>query len=129
MFNNHKNNLLWLKILILASIFYLLPSLVEAACGDDIGLSCAAGSSIPTGVPTLEVILGTVIRLILSVVGVLFFMMILYSGYNWLTAAGSEEKIKKAKRTIAHAVIALAIILASYMIVNLILSNLQQAMK
>lgn len=106
----------------------VIPLLAAAQCsGDDIGLCSAAGLFIPTGVPEPVAIIGTVIRLVLSVVGVIFLIMILYAGYNWMTAAGKEEQIRMAKRTIAHGAIALVIILGSYIIVNFVLSSLQKA--
>ena len=38
----------------------------------------------------------------------------LYSGFNWMTAAGDEEKITKAKSTIRASIIGLLIIISAY---------------
>ncbi len=130
MINKNTTYLLLTWLFSIAIVFCLLSTpVIAAVCSDDIGLCQAAGWVIPTGVPTPVAILGAIIRLILGIVGVIFFIMILYAGYNWMTAAGNEEKIRSAKIIIAHATIALAIILGSYVAVNFVLTNLQQSMR
>ncbi|MEK7538198.1 MAG: hypothetical protein AAB619_04480, partial [Patescibacteria group bacterium] len=43
--------------------------------------------------------------------------MIIYGGFTWLTAAGNEENVEKAKRIISAAVIGLIVILLAWAIV------------
>ena len=43
-------------------------------------------------------------------------MLFRSGGYNWMTAAGEEEKVRKAKDTIWRAVIGLTITIGSYAI-------------
>ena len=59
-------------------------------------------------------IMGTIISLV-GVVGVLTFV---YAGVLWMTAAGNEEKISKAKKTMIYAVIGIAAIFGSYTVLN-----------
>lgn len=61
-------------------------------------------------------IIGTGIRVMLSLLGVIFIFLIIVAGYNWMTAAGDQEKITKAKHTIRSAIIGLLIIVASFAI-------------
>lgn len=75
-----------------------------------------AGYSSSTGPSTLLEILGTGIRVGLSLLGVIFIILILLAGYNWMTAAGDEEKITKASKTIRAAIIGLLIIVAAFAI-------------
>src|SRR3989344_1501165 len=48
-----------------------------------------------------------IIQVALSLLGVLLIVLILYAGFLWMTAAGSEEKISKAKKIIGAAIIGL----------------------
>lgn len=48
--------------------------------------------------------------------GMIFVSLIVYAGYIWLTAAGLEEPINKAKSIITNAVVGLVIILSAYVI-------------
>lgn len=57
-----------------------------------------------------------VITAFLGLLGIIFIILILYAGYNWMTAAGDEQKVTKAKDTIQKAIIGLIIIVAAYAI-------------
>jgi hypothetical protein len=48
----------------------------------------------------------------------------LWAGFKWMTSAGNTEAIKKSRETIINAVIGLAIIFASYVIVNFVMERL-----
>jgi len=61
-----------------------------------------------------------VITTILALVGALFVILFIYGGFNWLTSAGSEEKIGKAKKTLTYAVIGVVIIGTAYSITSFI---------
>ncbi len=65
---------------------------------------------------TFSFILGTVVSAFLGLLGVIFMVLIIYAGYNWMTAEGEEEKVKKAKDTIRQAIIGLVLIIAAYAI-------------
>jgi len=64
--------------------------------------------------------LGSTLRVViegfLGLLGVIFIILIIIAGYNWMTAAGDEQKVTKAKDTIQRAIIGLIIILAAYSI-------------
>lgn len=60
----------------------------------------------------------------LSIIGVVFFIFMVYAGMKWLTSRGNEEAVKKAQNTMVGASIGLMVILASYAITNLIFSRL-----
>ena len=68
-----------------------------------------------------------IIQVALSLLGVLLIVLILYAGFLWMTAAGSEEKISKAKKIIGAAIIGLAIILSAYLITAFVISQLIDA--
>lgn len=69
-------------------------------------------------------IIGTVISTLLSLLGVIFIVLMLYAGYNWMTAAGEESKVETAQETIKRAIIGLIIVVGSYALQQLIFSKL-----
>jgi cbb3-type cytochrome oxidase subunit 3 len=71
-----------------------------------------------------EVLVGRVIRIALSFLGVIFFVLMLYGGFLWMTAAGNEDRVTKAKNLIIAAVTGMIIVLASYAISYFILREL-----
>ncbi len=79
-----------------------------------------------TGKPTLTVpqLIGQVIGVALSFVGAIFFILVLYAGFLWMTAFGSSEKVDKAKDILLHAAIGLVIVLAAYAISTFVFSAL-----
>ncbi len=56
----------------------------------------------------------------LSILGLALFVMILYAGFEWLTAAGNPGQISKAKTRIQNAILGAILLLSSYIILNLI---------
>ena len=52
----------------------------------------------------------------LGFVGIIFLIMIIYSGFEWMTGGGNEEKIKEAKKRLQHSIIGLLIIGAAFAI-------------
>ena len=59
---------------------------------------------------------GEIIGLVLSFVGVLFLMLVIYAGILWMTAQGNEQKVTKAKDLLINAVVGLVIVFAAYAI-------------
>ena len=75
--------------------------------------------------------LGVAMGMVLSFLGTIFVILIIYGGFLWMTARGNEEQSKKAKNIIRDAVIGVIIILASgtimYFIMMLPTINFQPA--
>lgn len=61
-------------------------------------------------------IVSNVIKTALSVVGIIFFILIVYGGFNWMMARGNEQQITKSKNTVFAAVIGLVVVLGAYAI-------------
>lgn len=76
---------------------------------------------------SLGMVVATAIKGFLGLLGVIFIILIVLAGYNWMTAAGDEEKIKKATSTIRSAIIGLLIIIAAYSITYFVFQNLPGA--
>ncbi len=73
---------------------------------------------------SLGQVVSYVIKFVLSLLGIIFVILIIYAGFMWMTAAGNEEKITQAKKTMASATIGLAIVLAAYAITYFVIDQL-----
>ncbi|MBU1612848.1 hypothetical protein KKC87_00230 [Patescibacteria group bacterium] len=69
-----------------------------------------------TTATTLSETVGTLIKTVLSLVGVIFLILTIYAGVLWMTAGGNEENVTKARKILTFAVTGLIIILAAYSI-------------
>ncbi len=63
------------------------------------------------------------IQWILGFLGLIAVLIILYGGFTWMTSAGNEEKIAKAKKIIQSALIGMIVILLSWAIVTFVFSR------
>jgi hypothetical protein len=63
-----------------------------------------------------------IINIALSIFGLLFTGMIIYSGYTWMFSGGNEEKVAKAKKMLISSVVGAVIIMMSFAITMLIKS-------
>ncbi len=82
----------------------------------------AAGYSAPVD-PRVTAI--NVVRIILTLVGTIVFIIAVYAGFTWMTAGGDEEKISKATALLRNCVIGLAIIMLAYAI-TIAIANIAQ---
>ncbi len=76
---------------------------------------------------TLPVLIGNIVNALLTVLGIVFMVLIVYSGFLYLTDAGGGEKVKKAKSIMTQSIIGLVIILAAYAISRYVISALTTA--
>jgi len=65
---------------------------------------------------TLTIFIGNVIAVFLGLLGVVFLILMIVAGFNWMTAGGNEEKVSKAGHTIKVAIIGLLIVIGSFAI-------------
>jgi len=63
---------------------------------------------------TLENRISTIIKLVLSVLGIVFLTLMFLAGNDWMQAAGNEEKVKKAQASIRNLLIGLVFVLIAY---------------
>lgn len=61
-------------------------------------------------------VVGTFINAALSLVGLIFLGLMIYSGIMWMTARGEEEQITKARKIIYASIIGLFITVSAYAI-------------
>ena len=70
--------------------------------------------------------MGQVIKAILSVVGLIFLVLMVYAGMLWMTARGDEGKVEKSKEIITAAIIGLAITVSAYAITVFVVSRFSE---
>jgi len=68
-----------------------------------------------------------IIQLVLGFLGLLFFIIIIVAGYQWLTSGGNEDKISHARDRIKNALIGLVVILFAYILTVFIINQLVNA--
>jgi len=76
---------------------------------------------------TLPAMIGKMINAALGMIGIVVVLLIIYGGFLWMTAGGSEEKVTKGKKMITNAFIGLIIVFAAYAITNFVVSSVMGA--
>ena len=124
----------------LVAAFALAPTavLAQATTRSAGGLFANIRSNIETsgimpGTATdAQQVIGGIITGVIGLLGVIFFILILYGGYLWMTARGNEQQIEKAKNIIKSSTIGLAVVLGAYLItfivVQLLISQTQTSL-
>ena len=73
---------------------------------------------------TLPQLIGQIINIVLTLLGMVFLILVLYAGFLWMTAQGDDKVVGKAKDIIRQAIIGLIVIVAGFAISNFVLGNL-----
>ena len=119
----HVLSLIILTIFGLFMISAVSPALADSSLvNSQVGLKQVGDQAFGNSVPQdPRVIVAKVINVILTFMGVLFLVLIILGGFQYMTAAGNEEKTKKAVGLISNAVIGLVIIMVSWMITRYVI--------
>lgn len=108
------------------SIFFGMPaSTIAQGIKDHSILDTVAGKAGVTGQANAQDVVGTAIKAILSVVGLIFLILMVYAGILWMTARGEEAKVEKAKEIIQAAVIGLFVTVSAYAITVFVTTRFQ----
>jgi len=74
-----------------------------------------------------RVVTAAVIKVFLSLMGIVFLVLIVSAGYKWMTADGSSDDAQEALNKIKTATIGIIIIVAAYAITNFITAQAYKA--
>ena len=85
------------------------------------------GGEIGTGTTDIRITIARIIRTAMSLLGIIAVLIILYGGFKWMTAAGSDEAVGDAKKIITAGIIGLVIILTAYAIASFVINSLVTA--
>jgi len=67
-------------------------------------------------------IVANIVNIVYGLIGVIFFILIIYGGILWMTAGGKDEQVKKAQNIIQRSAIGLFIVVLAYAITYFILN-------
>jgi len=125
-FKNKKLILFSCFLIFLFSYFLILAPKVNANSYGNYGLDSTLNTKSDGNGAKLKDVLGknqdistTVGKIVgaaLSFIGVLFFILMVYGGFLWMTAAGNEQQVEKAQNLIIAAVIGLIVVMSAYAI-------------
>lgn len=106
----------------------LLSDKLGADLGDDQADKFAekAGFDQATTDQTLPQMIADIINVVLSLLGTIFVILIIYAGYHWMTAGGDKEKVTKAGDTIKAAILGLIIVAGAYVITYFVFKSLPE---
>ncbi len=78
----------------------------------------------PTGIPGSEndagKVLSNIIKIIFSVAVLAVLFMLIFGAFQWITSGGDKEGVTKARERITHALVGLAILALSFLIVAIL---------
>lgn len=107
----------------LGLVFFGLPVQAKKTLGD---AQSALGDVVtPTGISegNISVAAGNVVKGITASMGIVFFILMVYSGIVWMTARGEEDRVTKARETIIAATIGLTIVVSAYAVTQLVVDK------
>lgn len=102
----------------------------NTSCGQSPNPTGAAGSNTqvrllnPIGLTDPRLIVGRIIKGVLSIIGTITLAMFTYGGVLWLTSMGESDKVEKGKKIFVWTTLGLAIIAGAYTAVTAIMKAL-----
>lgn len=81
---------------------------------DQLGHAAGQGGAGYSAAVDPRLIVSNIIKMALSLIATVIFVLIVYAGYQWMTAGGNEDQIATAKQTIFNSTIGLVVILSAY---------------
>ncbi len=110
--------------LLIVGMFGLFQFAPALAADDPLGVGFGQYSGLSN--QDVRISAARIIRFVLGFLGLIFLVLTLYAGFMWMTSAGNEDKVEKAKKILWGAIIGLAIVLSSYAITEFVLTNLYE---
>lgn len=134
-----KNKILTLFIAVLSSAIFINVAASPSAYAQNCGPGASTKQAIQCGVcgastscedPSkaggkLDSTLAKAINLVSAIAGVLAVIMIIVAGFRYVTSGGNEQSVAAAKKTLLYAVIGLAIVALSQIIVRFVVDGVR----
>lgn len=86
-----------------------------------------AGATAELGQQNIGIIIANIIQTILGILGVVFVILIIYSGFLWMSSAGNDERIKMAQGHLKNAVIGVIIVVGAQIVTYWVVYNVTEA--
>lgn len=74
----------------------------------------------PAKLTDLEIYFARIVNLILELSGIILLLLIILSGFKYITASGNVEKAESAKKTLTYAIIGFVLLASSFLILKFI---------
>ena len=105
-------------LVLLVAVFLFSSNIIHA---QEIGLDRADNLGlIKTNEKDPRDLLVNIVKYLITFLGLIAVIMVMYSGFLWMTSNGDPEKINKAKRTLINSIIGLIIVLSAFAIVTFV---------
>ena len=111
-------------LIILGLALPLLASAQVETEGMQAGLGEFTTGAGITGETSLPLIIGRIVKIIISLLGLVAAVIIIIGGFKWMTSAGNEEKITAAKKLMINGLIGLILVILAYAIATFIITQL-----
>ncbi len=105
------------------SLFFCLLTLFLSMAGP--ALAQALDNPLGNNVLGPQELYGRLIFSFMGITGVIALLMFLVGGFQWMTAAGNAERVKKGRDTLMWAILGLVVIFSSYAILRTIFETLK----
>ncbi|MFA6486091.1 MAG: hypothetical protein WCT40_01845 [Candidatus Magasanikbacteria bacterium] len=107
-----------LSVIFIAVIFFFSNFLFVSAATVSSQTTEKVTLENPINASTAPQFIGTVIKGFIGILGAVVLFMFLLGGFEWLTAGGNAEKVKKGTETMLWATIGTVIIFSSYFLIS-----------
>jgi hypothetical protein len=123
--NIFKHAVAFAAILVMLAPMFLIATSVHAQAvvtdaANAIGLGRAGNLGLAATEADPRETAVTIIKYLMTFLGIIAVTVILIGGFRWMTAAGNEDKVGSAKKTIIAGAIGLVIVLAAFAIVTFV---------
>jgi uncharacterized membrane protein YidH (DUF202 family) len=118
----YKKTIVIAVFVFMASTMVVLPAMAQAdnarnvlgfGYAEQLGLESTNADPRDTAVD--------IVRYLMTFLGIIAVIVILIGGFRWMTAAGNEDRVASAKKTIIAGAIGLVVILAAFAIVTFVI--------
>lgn len=113
-----------LRFIIHSSLFLILAITILALAAPPAQADVALPN--PLGTTNVPVILGRLVAAMVGFAGAIGLLVFVYGGFQWLTAAGNPEKIKKGHDIMFWAIIGLVVMFGAYAATRYLIAVLTQ---
>lgn len=103
--------------------FALAETAKDAICQGVGTVGNTTGCTEPKDAPTVNSVLNTVVDLLSLLVGIIAVIMIIVSGFRYVTSGGDPGKVSGAKSALIYALIGLAIAALAQVLVKFVLGK------
>lgn len=93
--------------------------------GGDNNQCCVGVLPNPLGTTNINTFVATLINNILGFVGTISLLLFIYGGIIWMTSAGAPAKVKQGRDVLVWAVIGMAVVFMSYILVKFVIQGVQ----